>query len=84
MGAVAWPPQGIFSAKPISSAADLKGAKWRAYNPNTSRIAQLVGAQPVTEFEGQEAGLASRMLPLGVGRACSALPGKCCIRAHGG
>ncbi len=45
---VAWPPQGIFSAKPINSAADLKGAKWRAYNPNTSRIAQLVGAQPVT------------------------------------
>ena len=46
--AVAWPPQGIFSAKPITSAADLKGVKWRAYNPNTSRIAQLVGAQPVT------------------------------------
>ena len=45
---VAWPPQGIFSAKPINSAADLKGVKWRAYNPNTSRIAQLVGAQPVT------------------------------------
>ena len=45
---VPWPPQGIFSAKAINSAADLKGAKWRAYNPNTSRIAQLVGAQPVT------------------------------------
>jgi len=45
---VAWPPQGIFSAKPIQSVADLKGVKWRAYNPNTSRIAQLVGAQPVT------------------------------------
>ena len=45
---VPWPPQGIFSAKPISSAADLKGVKWRAYNPKTSRIAQLVGAQPVT------------------------------------
>ena len=45
---VAWPPQGIFSSKPIASTADLKGAKWRAYNPNTSRIAQLVGAQPVT------------------------------------
>lgn len=45
---VPWPPQGIFSAKPIASAADLKGVKWRAYNPNTSRIAQLVGAQPVT------------------------------------
>lgn len=46
--AVPWPPQGIFSAQPIASTADLKGAKWRAYNPNTSRIAQLVGAQPVT------------------------------------
>jgi TRAP-type C4-dicarboxylate transport system substrate-binding protein len=46
--AVPWPPQGIFSAKPINSAEDLKGVKWRAYNPNTSRIAQLVGAQPVT------------------------------------
>ncbi|MGQ9724928.1 MAG: TRAP transporter substrate-binding protein [Tepidimonas sp.] len=46
--AVPWPPQGIFSAKPIGSVADLKGAKWRAYNPNTSRIAQLIGAQSVT------------------------------------
>ena len=45
---VPWPPQGIFSAKPVNAAADLKGAKWRAYNPNTSRIAELVGAQPVT------------------------------------
>jgi TRAP-type C4-dicarboxylate transport system substrate-binding protein len=45
---VPWPPQGIFSAKPIASAADLKGVKWRAYNPQTSRIAELVGAQPVT------------------------------------
>ncbi|MEO8410113.1 MAG: TRAP transporter substrate-binding protein, partial [Propionivibrio sp.] len=45
---VPWPPQGIFSAQPLASAADLKGVKWRAYNPNTSRIAQLVGAQPVT------------------------------------
>ncbi|OIN91925.1 MAG: C4-dicarboxylate ABC transporter substrate-binding protein [Comamonadaceae bacterium CG1_02_60_18] len=45
---VPWPPQGIFSAKPVQSAADLKGVKWRAYNPNTSKIAQLVGAQPVT------------------------------------
>jgi TRAP-type C4-dicarboxylate transport system substrate-binding protein len=26
----------------------LKGIKWRAYSPATSRIAELVGAQPVT------------------------------------
>lgn len=45
---VPWPPQGIFSARPVGSASDLKGVKWRAYNPNTSRIAELVGAQPVT------------------------------------
>jgi TRAP-type C4-dicarboxylate transport system substrate-binding protein len=46
--AVPWPPQGIYSKKPLASAADLKGVKWRAYNPATSRIAELVGAQPVT------------------------------------
>jgi TRAP-type C4-dicarboxylate transport system substrate-binding protein len=46
--AVAWPPQGIYSKKPINSAADLKGVKWRAYSPATSRIAELLGAQPVT------------------------------------
>ena len=43
-----WPPQGIYSKKPLASAADLKGMKWRAYSPATSRIAELVGAQPVT------------------------------------
>ena len=46
--AVAWPPQGIYSKKPIAAAADLKGSKWRAYSPATARIAELVGAQPVT------------------------------------
>ncbi|MBL8325683.1 MAG: TRAP transporter substrate-binding protein [Rubrivivax sp.] len=46
--AVPWPPQGIYSKKPLQSAADLKGMKWRAYSPATSRIAELVGAQPVT------------------------------------
>jgi len=46
--AVAWPPQGIYTKKPLASAADLKGVKWRAYSPATSRIAELVGAQPVT------------------------------------
>ncbi len=46
--AVAWPPQGIFTKKQVGSAADLKGIKWRAYSPATARIAELVGAQPVT------------------------------------
>ncbi|MEK8049328.1 TRAP transporter substrate-binding protein [Ideonella sp. DXS22W] len=46
--AVAWPPQGIFAKKAINAGADLKGVKWRAYSPSTSRIAELVGAQPVT------------------------------------
>jgi TRAP-type C4-dicarboxylate transport system substrate-binding protein len=45
---VPWPPQGIFSRKPINSIADMKGLKWRAYSPATARIAELVGAQPVT------------------------------------
>ncbi len=45
---VPWPPQGIYSKKPVNAAADLKGSKWRAYSPATSRIAELVGAQPVT------------------------------------
>jgi len=45
---VAWPPQGIYTKKPLASAADLRGVKWRAYSPATSRIAELVGAQPVT------------------------------------
>jgi TRAP-type transport system periplasmic protein len=45
---VAWPPQGIFTNRSLNSAADMKGLKWRAYSPATSRIAELVGAQPVT------------------------------------
>jgi len=45
---VPWPPQGIYVKKPINSAADLKGVKWRAYSPATARIAELIGAQPVT------------------------------------
>jgi TRAP-type C4-dicarboxylate transport system substrate-binding protein len=45
---VAWPPQGIFSKKDINSVEDMKGLKWRSYNVGTARIAELVGAQPVT------------------------------------
>jgi TRAP-type C4-dicarboxylate transport system substrate-binding protein len=45
---VPWPPQGIYSSKPLNSIGDMKGLKVRAYNPYTSRIAELAGAQPVT------------------------------------
>jgi TRAP-type C4-dicarboxylate transport system substrate-binding protein len=45
---VAWPPQGIFANKEINKVEDLRGLKWRAYSPVTARIAELVGAQPVT------------------------------------
>jgi TRAP-type C4-dicarboxylate transport system substrate-binding protein len=46
--AVPWPPQGIYTERTLASAADMKGLKWRAYSPATSKIAELVGAQPVT------------------------------------
>jgi TRAP-type transport system periplasmic protein len=45
---VPWPPQGIYSKKPLASGADMKGLKWRAYSPATAKIAELVGAQPIT------------------------------------
>ena len=45
---VPWPSQGIYSKKLLNSAADMKGLKWRAYSPATAKIAELVGAQPVT------------------------------------
>lgn len=46
--AVPWPPQGIFTNRALNGAADMKGLKWRAYSPATAKIAELVGAQPVT------------------------------------
>jgi TRAP-type C4-dicarboxylate transport system substrate-binding protein len=45
---VPWPGQSLYSKKPVSSLSDLKGSKMRAYNPATTRIAELIGAQPVT------------------------------------
>jgi TRAP-type transport system periplasmic protein len=45
--AVPWPPQGLYSTKPIQSASDLRGAKMRTYNAATVRIAQMVGASGV-------------------------------------
>jgi len=46
--AVAWPPQGIYVNKEIGSVAEMRGLKWRAYSPATAKIAELIGAQPVT------------------------------------
>jgi TRAP-type transport system periplasmic protein len=46
--AVAWPPQGLYVKKEIASVADMRGVKWRAYNPATAKMAELIGAQPVT------------------------------------
>lgn len=45
---VPWPPQGIYSKKPLLSIADLKGTKFRTYSPTTSRFAELIGAVPTT------------------------------------
>ncbi|WP_291861572.1 TRAP transporter substrate-binding protein [Bradyrhizobium sp.] len=46
--AVPWAPQGVYANKPLATIEDLKGMKWRAYNVGTTRIGELVGAQPVT------------------------------------
>jgi len=45
---VAWPPQGLYVKKEIASVADMRGLKWRAYSPSTAKVAELIGAQPVT------------------------------------
>ena len=45
---VPWPGQSLYSSKPVNAPADLAGTKMRAYNPATTRIAQLLKAQPVT------------------------------------
>jgi len=44
---VPWPPQGLYFKKPISSIADMKGIKFRAYNAATARFAELAGMLPV-------------------------------------
>ena len=40
--------QGIYTKRTLGTVTDMKGLKWRAYSPATSKIAELVGAQPVT------------------------------------
>lgn len=51
--AVPWPPQGLYNVNPVTSAEDMKGVKFRAYNAATSRLAELMGAVP-TKIEAAE------------------------------
>ena len=51
--AVPWPPQGLYNTDPVNSAKDMEGAKFRAYNAATSRLAELMGAVP-TKIEAAE------------------------------
>ncbi|MDA3920267.1 MAG: TRAP transporter substrate-binding protein [Salinisphaera sp.] len=41
---VPWPPQGLYTEKPVDSLADLKGIKLRANNTEESKLARLIGA----------------------------------------
>lgn len=45
--AVPWPPQGLYSRRPIADVGDFRGTRMRTYNATTVRIAQLLGAEPV-------------------------------------
>lgn len=47
---VPWPPQGLYAKREIKSVDDLKGLKFRTYNPMIGRIAQLAGSVP-TQIE---------------------------------
>lgn len=52
-----WPPQGLFSKKPVNSVADMKGVKFRAYDATTAKLARMMGAIP-TKTEATEIGQA--------------------------
>lgn len=43
---VAWPPQGLYTDRPVEKVEDLRGMKFRVYNSQLARLAQLVGAVP--------------------------------------
>lgn len=47
---VPWPPQGLYAKREIKSIDDLKGLKFRTYNPMIGRIAALAGSIP-TQIE---------------------------------
>jgi TRAP-type C4-dicarboxylate transport system substrate-binding protein len=43
-----WPPNSFYAGKEIKSVSDFKGVRFRAFNPVTGRLAELMGAIPVT------------------------------------
>jgi TRAP-type transport system periplasmic protein len=45
--AVPWPPQNLFSRRPINSLQDFKGLRMRSYNDATKRIAEHLKLRPV-------------------------------------
>ena len=51
--AMPWSPQSIYSKTPIDSMDDFKGMKFRAYNPATSRMTELMGAIPTVIQTGE-------------------------------
>jgi TRAP-type C4-dicarboxylate transport system substrate-binding protein len=46
--AVPWPPQNLYSNDEVNTIRDFSGRAMRVYNPTTQRIAELIGARPVT------------------------------------
>lgn len=46
--AVPWPAQNLYASREIKTIRDFKGLSMRSYNQATERIAELIGANPVT------------------------------------
>lgn len=45
--AVPWPPQGLYTMRPLAGLSELRGSRMRSYNRSTARIAELLGCTPV-------------------------------------
>jgi TRAP-type C4-dicarboxylate transport system substrate-binding protein len=46
--AAPWPSQGFFFDREVNTLADIRGLPKRAYNPSTTRLAELMGTTPTT------------------------------------
>jgi len=45
--AVPWPPQGLFTTRPVKTQNDFRNIKMRTYNQTTVRLAEMLGATSV-------------------------------------